>query len=81
LALVGVTISDAGLDYLIELRHLKQVRLRRTKVTARGVERLRKGLSGCEVIWDGVSSELSATPKTHAVAPEEAGRGGAPGDE
>ncbi len=54
LDLGGTPVTDAGLVHLRGLSKLKLLRLHKTKVTAAGIEELRKALPQCKIEWDGV---------------------------
>ena len=50
LTLTGTQVSDAGLDDLHGMLGLRRLSLERTKVTNKGVARLKMALPHCEVI-------------------------------
>jgi hypothetical protein len=62
LDLDGSPISDAGLQYLYEIRTLREVSLLNTKVTQTGVEELKQHLLNADIRW-------SATPLPHYCSP------------
>jgi hypothetical protein len=49
LSLARGHVSDQGARQLAQLTHLKELDLTETKVTAAGVEELRKSLGGCRI--------------------------------
>jgi hypothetical protein len=52
LDLSGTSISDSGLAALLEVRSLKSIELTGTKVTAAGIEGMRRGNPGLEIHWE-----------------------------
>jgi hypothetical protein len=52
LDLSGTNISDSGLVALHEVRPLKSIELTGTKVTAAGIEGIRRGNPGLRIHWD-----------------------------
>jgi hypothetical protein len=57
LYLDGTPISDMGLTHLTGLDKLIELKLAKTKVTAKGVEILAKALPKCKITWDGGAIE------------------------
>jgi serine/threonine protein kinase/Leucine-rich repeat (LRR) protein len=53
LSLAGSGLGDAGIQHLEGLTNLEALDLRKTKVTAAGIERLQKALPKCKIEWDG----------------------------
>ena len=53
LGVVGNDISDQGLAELEKLQQLVWLQLNATKVTPEGIERFRKAVPGCKILWDG----------------------------
>ena len=53
LDLLLTKIDDAGLTYLVGLDKLTKLIIGKTKVTAKGVEKLAKALPKCRIEWDG----------------------------
>jgi len=53
LFLEGSQIGDAGLAHLQGHANLKRVHLLKTKVTANGIEALKKALPKCKIEWEG----------------------------
>jgi Leucine-rich repeat (LRR) protein len=53
LSLAGSGLSDTGIRHLEGLTSLESLDLRKTKVTAAGIERLQKALPQCKIDWDG----------------------------
>ena len=43
-------ITDAGLEYLKNLRNLRSVTMQGTKVTQAGVDKLKEALPECEIV-------------------------------
>jgi hypothetical protein len=52
LRLDGSPVSDVGLAHLKGCTNLKELLLRRTKVSAMGIEELNKALPRCGIVWD-----------------------------
>jgi hypothetical protein len=52
LALIDTPITDAGLKELAEMKHLEQLWIEGTGVTEEGVDRLRKALPRCVIVFD-----------------------------
>ena len=53
LALDGPAVSDAGLAQFTDRKKLTKLDLRKTKVTASAIEKLKKALPNCTIDWDG----------------------------
>jgi hypothetical protein len=53
LALVGARLSDTGIRHLEALTGLTELDLRKTRASARGIDRLHQTLPQCRIIWDG----------------------------
>jgi hypothetical protein len=49
--LFDTKVTDACIPSLCAIPNLREVALTRTRVTAQGVERLRRAITGIEVIW------------------------------
>jgi formylglycine-generating enzyme required for sulfatase activity len=47
-----VQVTDAGLAHLQACKNLTQVKVRKTKVTAAGIDALQKALPQCKIEWD-----------------------------
>jgi len=61
-------VTDAGLDSLAKLPKLKHVLLRGTKVTAAGIDRLKKSLPRCRIEWDGGEIQPVVSPDRKAAS-------------
>jgi hypothetical protein len=61
--LYGTGVTDAGLQHLANLKHLKKIFLWQSKVTENGAKQLRAAIPGVEVILD-----LSNTPEPDDTA-------------
>ena len=55
-------MGDAGLAPFKDCKNLTQLGLQKTKVTAAGIEELRKALPQCRIVWDGGVIEPTANP-------------------
>ena len=53
LSLAGSGLTDAGIKPLAILTNLESLDLRRTKVTATGIDELQAALPKCQIQWDG----------------------------
>jgi hypothetical protein len=49
LNLFGTEVTDEAIQHLAALKNLKNLNLRRSKVTPAGVEALSKALPGCDI--------------------------------
>lgn len=52
LTLTGTGLSDAGIRHLEGLTKLTELDLRKTRVTAAGIDRLHQALPHCRITWD-----------------------------
>jgi hypothetical protein len=52
LFILGLPITDTGLDYLKGIDDLRVLRVYRTQVTKRGIEELQRALPRCEIFSD-----------------------------
>ena len=52
LSLAGSGLTNAGIKHLAGLTELQTLDLRRTKVTATGIDDLAKSLPGCKIEWE-----------------------------
>ncbi|WP_162136356.1 protein kinase domain-containing protein, partial [Zavarzinella formosa] len=50
-------MDDAGLEFLKDSKTLKHINLKGTKVTAAGIDGLRRALPKCKIVWNGGVSE------------------------
>ena len=55
--IIETNVTDAGLEHLAGLKHLRLLQAGRTKVTADGVKKLAAALPGCTIEWDGGTIE------------------------
>ena len=69
LNLSSTSISDAGLIHLERCHELRIVDLRKTNVTAAGVETLQQALPRCLITWD---DPVTASSTEHNVLDDEA---------
>ncbi len=53
LSLAGSGLTNAGIKHLASLTNLESLDLRRTKVTAAGIDELKAALPKCQIEWDG----------------------------
>jgi Leucine-rich repeat (LRR) protein len=53
LSLAGSGLGDKGIQHLESLTNPEALDLRKTKVTAAGIDRLQKALPKCKIDWDG----------------------------
>jgi hypothetical protein len=53
LNLSNTTITDSGLVHLDGIKSLKKLDLSGTKVTQAGIEKLKRALPECEIVWQG----------------------------
>ena len=51
-------MSDTGLAYLKDFKKLTKLFLQKTRVTAAGIDELKKALPLCKIEWDGGASQL-----------------------
>ena len=49
--------SDAGIKHLAGPTNLAAINLQKTKVTAAGIDELKKALPQCKIEWDGGAIE------------------------
>ena len=59
LNLYGTAVTDAGLEQLKGLKHLRSLYLWQTKVTPEGVKALQAALPGCDI---NTGAELTIVP-------------------
>jgi hypothetical protein len=57
LLLDSATITDSGTATLAAFTQLKVINLYHTLVTDKGMEALRKSLSGCRIVWERDSAQ------------------------
>jgi hypothetical protein len=60
LVLADTGVTDAGLALVAGFKRLRHANLKGTRVTAAGVEGLRKALPHCQIEWDGPTIEPPA---------------------
>lgn len=53
LDLCGIKVEDSALEVVSAIPSLRQLDVRNTKVTSKGVARFRNARPDCEVVWDG----------------------------
>jgi len=46
-------LSDAGLTHFKDCKNLTELLVQKTKVTAAGIDELKKTLPKCKIEWDG----------------------------
>jgi hypothetical protein len=51
-------VGDAGLAPFKDCKNLTQLGLHKTKVTAAGIDELKKALPRCRIEWDGGKTEV-----------------------
>ena len=64
LKLDGTGVTDNELPPLTAMTGLKQLSLRRTKVTAAGFATLQKALPNCKIEWDGADRRVASSSGT-----------------
>ena len=57
LSLAGSGLTNAGIKHLANLTNLESLDLRRTKVTAPGIDELKAALPKCQIQWDGMPNK------------------------
>ncbi len=65
---IGVPVSDAGLEHLRPLTNLKILGLLKTQVTAAGVAKLQQALPNCKIEWTAAKPVAGGVPATSPVA-------------